>query len=86
MKTLLKFSADWCVPCRQMSALLNTVDIEGINLVEIDIDTDAETTAKYRVRGVPTLVLMEDGLELARTTGSKSKVELEKFLFAEYSV
>lgn len=85
MKSLLKFSATWCTPCQQLSSLLSTVELKDIDLVEVDVDTDVETTAKYRVRGVPTLILVEGDIELARTTGSKTKVELEKFIRGNYN-
>ena len=63
---VLKFSASWCTPCKLLSATLK--DVEGVK--EIDIDKNRELTSEYGVRSVPTLVFLQDGKEVERTTGS----------------
>ena len=79
MKKLLKFQASWCGPCKMLSKTFNQVQTE-IEIEEVDIDADPELTAKYRVRGVPTVILLEDNLELKRFVGVKGKEEIESWL------
>ena len=70
---ILKFSAPWCNPCKQLSQVLDGVDL-GCLLEEIDVDDNQELPAKFAVRGVPTLVMVDDaGTELGRVIGMSSK-------------
>lgn len=83
MKKLIKLSAPWCGPCSQLTMTLLDIDVDafGYELVAVNIDEDPETTAKYKVRSIPTLIIEdEEGNELARHVGSKSKSELERWL------
>jgi thioredoxin 1 len=63
---VLKFSATWCGPCRVLSETLK--EVEGIT--NIDIEKDQETSRKYGIRSVPTLVFLKDGVEVHRQSGN----------------
>ena len=84
MKYLHKFSARWCQPCRMLSGNLEKIDLEslGISLVEHDIDLmDRQRLAELKIRGVPTLIVMDaDGNELARKTGALTTEEIKALL------
>ena len=43
---------------------------------EIDIDEKTDMSVEYKIRGVPTLVMLEDGKEVKRVSGVKSVDEL----------
>lgn len=78
---LLKFSASWCGPCKMLSKTIEQVKDElDCDIIEIDIDDDFETSNKFQIRGVPTLVLMDGETEVARKTGSMSAAELKNFV------
>ena len=79
MKKLLKFSATWCAPCKALSQNLKNANLP-IEIEEIDIDENTEKSVNFAIRGVPTLVLLEDGKELKRISGVKSVVELQQFI------
>ena len=79
MKKILKFSATWCGPCKMLSKTLQSVQTE-IEIEDVDIEQNPELTQQYRVRGVPTLVLLQDDVELKRVVGVKSKEELENWI------
>lgn len=79
MKQLLKFSATWCGPCKSLSALIEGVDF-GIPIKEIDVDVDFEIAVKYNVRGVPTMILLDEGVERKRTSGVMQPEELKKWI------
>lgn len=81
MKTLLKFSADYCTPCKQLSKTLDGLTLEGINLQEIDIEGNLDLVKQWTIRSVPTLILLdEDAKELKRHTGGLSAVALMQFI------
>lgn len=78
---LIKMSASWCVPCKQLSKLMQEVTIP-YEVKEVDIDADPSTAIKFGVRGVPTLLLVEDDGEtvVKRANGALTKAKLEEFL------
>lgn len=79
MKKLLKFKAVWCGPCKTLSNIMEGVDL-GVEVVEVDVDEDMEMAVKYNIRGVPTLVLLDDGIEVKRTSGVQNLEKLKQWL------
>ena len=79
MKKIYKFSATWCGPCKMLAKTLQNVNTE-IEIEEVDVDQNGGLAQQYKVRGVPTLVMIEDGIELKRVVGVKSKEELENWI------
>ena len=78
-KELLKFQADWCSPCKQLSSIMKDMDL-GMPANVVDIDHDTAMTTKYQIRGVPTLIVLEDGKEVKRMSGVKKLDELKQWL------
>lgn len=62
-KTVIKFSADWCGPCRAYAPVFDKIKEEfkdSVEFIEVNIDKDSEKlTTKYRVDAVPTTVFLE---------------------------
>ena len=46
---------------------------------EIDIDEKTDMSVEYKIRGVPTLVMLEDGKEVKRVSGVKTAAELKEW-------
>ena len=80
MKQLLKFSASWCQPCKALAGNMKYVDFGDVEVKEIDIDENFEEAKQYGIRGVPTLVLVEDGVEVKRTSGVLMADKIEEFI------
>lgn len=82
-KKLIRFTADWCSPCKTMAPVVESVakDLNiPIRVVDQDDDPDNEVSA-FGVRGLPTLILFdENGGMIDRITGAKSESELRKFM------
>ena len=77
---LLKFSAEWCQPCKMLAKTLEGIDVP-YPLIEIDIDEKPNLAQEYKVRGVPTMVLLdENDAEVGRLVGVKTKAEIEEFI------
>ena len=79
MKKILKFSASWCQPCKMLAKNLETAQLT-VPVEEIDIDEKTDMSVEYKIRGVPTLVMLEDGKEIKRVSGVKSVDELRSWL------
>jgi thioredoxin 1 len=59
---LLDFYADWCGPCKMMAPVLTQLKEkmgDRLRILKIDVDKNQSLAAQYKVRGVPTLVLMQ---------------------------
>ena len=80
MKKLIKFSASWCQPCKALAGNMKYVDFGDVQVEEVDIDEQMDKAVSYRVRGVPTLVLEEDGKEIKRKVGTMTLEELNQFV------
>lgn len=69
---LVDFYADWCGPCKMVAPLVDEIAGEkrGRMLVaKVDTDQAQALSEELGIRGVPTLILFEDGEEVARSTG-----------------
>jgi thioredoxin 1 len=74
---LADFYADWCGPCEMLAPTVAEVAAEtDAAVVKIDIDAHRVLAGEYRVQGVPTLCLFEDGEVTDRMVGVQSKPAL----------
>ena len=48
-----------------------------MRLAKVNTDAAPEIAARFGIRGVPTLVILQAGRELARTTGAMNLPQLE---------
>ena len=80
MKQLLIFSASWCGPCKMLKQTLATNNIAVDKLSIIDVDEAPNLAAEFAVRGVPTLVLLKDGVIINKKTGNMTVSQLQEFV------
>ncbi len=76
---LIDFFATWCGPCQMLSPVLKQVkDSLGdrISILKIDVDKNQQMAAQYQVRGVPTMLLFQNGKQIWRQSGVLSKEEI----------
>jgi thioredoxin 1 len=78
MKQILYFTASWCGPCRMLGPIMESVKGQ-INYSKLDVDVEQDLAVKYKVRSVPTLVLVENGVEKNRLVGVHQSPEILKF-------
>ncbi len=72
MPVLVDLYADWCAPCRMMAPTLEEFAKRhaGTALVlKLDTDADPSIASRYGIRGIPTLLLFEQGRETGRHVG-----------------
>ena len=78
---LIDFFATWCGPCQVLGPILKEVKDslgERVFIIKVDVDKNQELAALQQVRGVPTLILFQNGKQLWRQSGVLSKEEIIK--------
>lgn len=80
---IVKFTADWCGPCRALAPVLQEIAAthkDKITIVELDTDANAKTAQTYRISSIPTLMVFVDGEVVKTIVGAKPKNAIEKEL------
>lgn len=65
--------APWCGPCRAMAPMFERAARElepRVRLLKLNADTAPAVSSRLRISGIPTLLLMQGGREIARTSGA----------------
>lgn len=85
-KVMLQFSAPWCGPCKMLSPIMDELSSfdGGIVYLKVDIDESPELPSQFGVRGIPTVIAFDGGVQSTRFSGYKSKKEVEDFLIGTY--
>ncbi|MEJ2042428.1 MAG: thioredoxin [Reinekea sp.] len=81
--TLVDFYADWCGPCKMISPVLEELadDFEGkVNIVKLDADAHPEVLQKFGVRGLPTLMMFENGTPVGTSVGAQPARAVRDFI------
>ncbi|MEU8762182.1 thioredoxin domain-containing protein [Streptomyces sp. NPDC048659] len=80
---LVKFTAAWCGPCRQLKPVLAALaeeEGERLRIVEIDVDHNPATTVRYGVMATPTLMVFDGGEPVRSMVGARPKRRLREEL------
>ena len=78
-KKVLRFTASWCQPCKMLARTLESIPTD-YPIEVIDIDENQELSIQYGVRGVPTLVMLENDVETKRVVGMQTEGFLKDWL------
>ncbi|MFQ3618014.1 MAG: thioredoxin [Cyanobacteriota bacterium] len=82
---LVYFWAPWCGPCRLMSPMMESVASQygdRLKIVKMEVDANPEAVARYKVEGVPALILFREGQPVEAIEGVVNKQRIEGFLDA----
>jgi len=76
---LIDFFATWCGPCQALAPILVEAKADlgdAVSIIKIDVDKNQEIAAHFQVKGVPTMMLFQNGKMLWRQSGVVSKHEI----------
>lgn len=68
MKKIIKFEKNDCAPCNLVSEYL---DNNGVSYEKVNPFDQPELAVKYKVRSVPTVIVLKENLEVQRVIGFK---------------
>jgi len=78
MLKVIKFSGEWCGPCKQLAPIFEQVKstVDGVSFQDVDVDVNSALAIQYKVRGVPTIIIEKDGHEVQRIVGGTTQAVL----------
>ena len=80
---IVDFWAEWCGPCKQVSAHFEALADElgdKVKVVKLNIDDNPLTSGRFGVRGLPTFMIFQDGKVTATHLGAMSKTRMVEWL------
>ena len=80
---LVDFWAEWCGPCKMIAPVLEEIAseyAEKLKVCKMDVDANPNTDTKYGLRGIPTLILFNNGDVAGTKVGALSKTQLSEFI------
>jgi thioredoxin 1 len=80
---IVDYWADWCGPCKAIAPVLEEIADEyngKLIVAKMDVDQNQETPQKYAVRGIPTLMIFNNGEIAGTKVGQLSKSQLAAFI------
>ncbi len=80
---LVDFWAEWCGPCKMIGPALEEISDEmgeQVTIAKLNIDDSPDSPAKYGVRGIPTMILFNNGEPVETKVGAAPKSQLKSWL------
>ena len=82
---LVDFWAVWCAPCRMLAPTVEAIAEQytgRAKVAKLNVDENGNTSARYNIKGIPTLLLFKDGVIKEQIIGATSKENIAKLIEA----
>ena len=80
---MLDFWATWCGPCQMLAPVMEELSEELSGKAEFynaDSDENMGLAQEYRIVSIPAVIVLKDGVEVARTVGFQPKDAMRSFI------
>jgi putative thioredoxin len=78
---VVDFWAEWCGPCKTLTPALEAAEAARagtVVLAKVDVDSNQELAARYRVQGIPAVKAFRDGKVASEFVGAVPKAKVEE--------
>ncbi|HEY7820439.1 MAG TPA: thioredoxin [Vicinamibacteria bacterium] len=80
---VVDFWAEWCAPCKLMAPAIEALaeEFDGrVRVGKLNVDENAQTSEKYEIRGIPTVMIFKGGQVTEQVVGVTSKENLARLI------
>lgn len=72
---LVDFWASWCAPCKILAPVLNDIaeSQDEFTVAKVNVDHNQQLAKKYKIKNIPTMIILNNGTVAGRITGVKTK-------------
>lgn len=88
MKTIYYFTAEWCQPCKRTRPIVEELNrdqsVAGFQIIDVDYNT--ELVKNFNIKSVPTFILFDNGVEIKREIGGKTREQLVNLINYEKTI
>ncbi len=73
---IIDFWAEWCGPCKMVGPIIEEISEDYKDQVvvgKLDVDDNDETTSKYGIRNIPTVLFIKNGEVVDKVVGAGPK-------------
>lgn len=80
---LVDFWAEWCGPCKMIAPIVEELaeEYDGkVKFTKLDVDSNPQSATNFGIRGIPTLLIFNDGKPVDQVVGAVPKSALKKRL------
>ena len=86
---LVDFWAEWCAPCRMIGPIIDQIAADyasSATVVKLNVDDNTASAQRFGIKGIPTLILFNEGREVERIVGATSKDAITRVIEKYVSV
>ena len=83
MPVVVDFWAEWCGPCQTVIPIVEELaeEFKGrVKFTTLNVDENRNFAMKYRVMSIPTVLFFENGEEIKREAGAKTKSDYQNII------
>ena len=80
---LVDFWAEWCAPCRMLAPTIDEIAqdyAEQIKVGKLNVDHHGDIAARFAIRGIPTILVFQNGEVHDQMVGAGSKENILKMV------